>query len=157
LALIWLVLSIAIANRDMFKMRYWHVIKDRYCKLYPGRMYEDINHLFFECKFSRIIWTYLQIDWSQGTECGRWLYSCKETWTAFLFSGCFSACWHIWKIRNGEFSDKRDQHLQPNTPIFIHDMTLHIHRFNSFVHFLVSLLCTSFNLISLDCAAVALQ
>jgi hypothetical protein len=58
----WLVLRDRINTRDMLQRRHWNVTNDKHCELCPGRLYEDIVHLLFECTFSRRIWNYLQID-----------------------------------------------------------------------------------------------
>jgi hypothetical protein len=55
----WLILQDRLNTRDLLKRRHWHVTKDVHCVLCPLGIYEDRIHLFFECNFSRRIWTYL--------------------------------------------------------------------------------------------------
>jgi hypothetical protein len=48
----------------MLRRRNWNVTSDFTCVLCPTHATEDWIHLFFDCNFSKRIWTYLQIEWT---------------------------------------------------------------------------------------------
>jgi hypothetical protein len=59
----WLLLSDRVNTKDLLQRRHWNVTEDYSCVLCPGKIHEDQDHLFFNCMFSRRVWSYLQIQW----------------------------------------------------------------------------------------------
>jgi hypothetical protein len=125
----WLLISDRLNTRDMPRRRNWNVTNDYTCVLCHANQTEDWIHLFFDCNFSRRIWSYLQVDWSQGDTIEDMFFQArKEFAKPFFAEVVILACWHIWKQRN----NKKFEHIRPSFGAwkaqFVHEASLHVHR-----------------------------
>jgi hypothetical protein len=94
----------------MLRRRNWNVTNGYTCVLCHAHQIEDWIHLFFDCNFSRRIWSYLQVEWSQGDTIEEMFFKArKEFAKSFFFEVVILACWHIWKQRN----NKVFEHIRP--------------------------------------------
>ena len=121
----WLLLSDRLNTRDLLRRRNWKVTEDKHCVLCVTRAYEDRFHLFFTCNFSQRVWSYLQIDWSLGSDIQGAMSAARRDFNKpFFMEVMIVACWHIWKQRNGKIF----QHERPTfarwRASFIHDISL---------------------------------
>ena len=107
----------------------WNVTDDTHCVLCAARDYEDRFHLFFGCTFSQRVWSYLQIDWSLDDDMYSAITAARRSFAKpFFMEVVITACWHIWKTRNGKiFQNERPLFARWKNQ-FIHDMTLLSHR-----------------------------
>jgi hypothetical protein len=128
-AFAWLLLNDRLNTRDLLIRRNWKVTEDKHCVLCPIRAYEDRLHLFFECNFSRRIWTYLQIDWSRGSDIQSYVANARKDFgKPFFMEVMILACWHIWKQRNGKIFEHQRPTFAKWKCNFIHDISLLQHR-----------------------------
>jgi hypothetical protein len=106
-------------------------VTDNYnCVLCAGHVHEDRDHLFFNCNFSVRVWNYLQISWGQYGNMVQTAEMARRSFRhSFFTEVVIIACWHIWKVRNACIFD----HVRPRFATwraqFIHDISLHAHRF----------------------------
>jgi hypothetical protein len=65
--------------------------------------YEDRIHLFFECNFSRRIWTYLQIDWIPPDDIHTIMQAARASFgKPFFMEVVILDCRNIWLLQNGK-------------------------------------------------------
>jgi hypothetical protein len=122
----WLLVSDRLNTRDMLRRRLWNVTNDYKCVLCPYHVTKDWIHLFFDCNFSRRIWTYLQVDWEQADNIETMSIRARAAFSKPFFTEIvILAYWHIWKIRN----DFIFQHVRPSFRAWVnkfkHEVTLH--------------------------------
>ena len=99
----WLLLSDRLNSRNMLKRRHYNIGNDYTCLLCKSNLEETVEHLFFECSFSKNYWSDLGICWNtQGTRLD-WINLAKMSWNKPLFMAIFlQASWSIWKERNNK-------------------------------------------------------
>jgi hypothetical protein len=121
----WLILQDRLNTRDLLMRRHWHVSDDVHCVLCPLGTYEDRIHLFFECNFSRRVWTYLQIDWISNDDLQTVMQAARRSFgKPFFMEVVILACRHIWLLRNGKiFRNERPTFAKWKCN-FIHDISL---------------------------------
>jgi hypothetical protein len=125
----WLLVSDRLNTKDMLRRRHWTVTNDYNCVLCPCHITEDWVHLFFECNFSRRIWTYLQIDWIQADNVETMFIRARAAFAKPFFTEIvILACWHIWKVRNGFIFQHERPSFRAWVNKFKHEVTLHAHR-----------------------------
>jgi hypothetical protein len=125
----WLLLNDRLNTRDLLVRRNWTVSDDRHCVLCPTHTYEDRLHLFFTCNFSHRIWNYLQIDWSRGADLQTAVAEARRGFAKpFFMEVMITACWHIWKQRNGRIFENERPTFARWKCNFVHDITLLQHR-----------------------------
>lgn len=126
----WLLLSDRLNTKDMLQRRHWQVTNDYNCLLCSARIHEDRDHLFFNCNFSIRIWNYLQIIWGTGCCMAQSAEYARRIFKHSFFTEVASlACWHIWKVRNAKVFDQVQPIFAAWRRNFIHDISLHAHRF----------------------------
>ena len=92
----WLLLSVRLNSRNMLKRRHYNIGNDYTCLLCESNLEETVEHLFFECSFSKNYWSDLGICWNtQGTRLD-WINLAKMSWNKPLFMAIFlQASWSI--------------------------------------------------------------
>ena len=91
----------------------------------PHSTPETRDHLFFQCNFSARIWTYLQIDWSLGTDMVQVAIKAREAFQKPFFAEVvFTAWWNIWMVRNAKCFKLESPSFAKWKIGFIHDLTL---------------------------------
>jgi hypothetical protein len=121
----WLVLRDRLNTRDLLQRRHWHVTDDTHCELCAARSYEDRVHLFFDCNFSRRIWSYLQVDWIPGDNVQDLVVAARCSFNKpFFMEVLITACWNIWLIRNGKKIRQEKPTFAKWRSKFIHDISL---------------------------------
>jgi hypothetical protein len=126
----WLLLSDRLNTKDMIQRRHWNVTSDNTCFLCSGSCHEDRDHLFFNCLFSSRIWNYLQIEWGYTGQTTLTAENARRRFRWPFFTEVVSlACWNIWKVRNARISNNVRPRLATWRACFIHDISLHAHRF----------------------------
>jgi hypothetical protein len=95
----------------------------------PTHQTEDWIYLFFDCNFSRRVWSYLQIDWTQEDNIEQMFITARASFAKPLSTEVvILACWHIWKQRNGAIFENIRPSFGSWRRQFIHEATLHVHR-----------------------------
>lgn len=126
----WLLISDRLNTKDLLVRRHWKVTEDHTCVMCSARVYEDRQHLFFDCLFSQRVWNYLQITWESGEYMLQVASKAHDSFAKPFFSEVvFLACWHIWKLRNGKIFRKERPSFMAWHSNFVHDLTIHMHRF----------------------------
>jgi hypothetical protein len=125
----WLLVSDRLNTRDMLRRRNWNVTSDFTCVLCPTHTTEDWIHLFFDCNFSRRIWNYLQIEWTQHDTIEEMFIAARKVFSKPFFTEVIIlACWHIWKQRNGAIFENIRPSFVSWKRQFVHEASLHVHR-----------------------------
>jgi hypothetical protein len=80
---------------------------------------ETINHLFFNCRFARTIWSLIQVasslypPTSVANIFGNWLYGIDLRFRRLIRVGALAIIWSLWLCRNDKvFNDKNYSLLQ---------------------------------------------
>ena len=99
----WLWLSDRLNSRNMLKRWHYNIGNDYTYLLCDSNLEETMEHLFFQCSFSKNCWSDLGIYWStQGTRLD-WINLAKTSWNKPMFMAIFlQEAWSIWKERNNK-------------------------------------------------------
>ena len=100
----WLLLADRLNTRGLLKRKHMKLRDDDYtCLLCRRPPEETVEHLFFQCEFSRACWEKLGITWpSQGNRL-QLLHATKSSWNGPMFMDIFIvASWSLWKERNNK-------------------------------------------------------
>jgi hypothetical protein len=80
---------------------------------------ETINHLFFQCRFARSIWSHIQVasslypPTSVANIFRNWLHDIDLRFRMLIRVGAFAVIWSLWLCRNDKvFNDKNCSLLQ---------------------------------------------
>jgi hypothetical protein len=129
----WLLLFDRLNIKDLLKRHQWNVTEDSTCVLCHSHAYEDRVPLFFECKFSTRVWSYLQVEWiATEVDMQRILGLAKKHFgLPFFMEVLITACWNIWLIRNAKVFRQEQETFARWKGQFVHDMTLLQYRINA--------------------------
>ena len=121
----WLVIMDRINTKDMIIRRHWNIDDGPHCVLCRAHTLETRDHLFFQCLFAHRVWSFLQIDWTQGDDMvSVATVARREFAQPFFVEVVFTAWWNIWQVRN----DKTFRHINPTfrrwRQGFVHDLYL---------------------------------
>ena len=107
----WLLLADRLNTRNLLKRKSMKLRDDDYsCLLCSTSLEETVEHLFFECDFSKLCWGELGISWPASGNRLQLLHAAKEVWMQPMFMEIFIvAAWSIWKERN-------NKHIRAITP-----------------------------------------
>lgn len=76
---------------------------DYTCLLCVSPPEETVEHLFFECGFSKECWGKLGIVWAHSGNRLQLVHEARDKWTGPMFMEIFIiAAWSIWKERNNK-------------------------------------------------------
>ena len=97
----WLLLSDRVNTRDMLRRRHYNINSGLSCVLCSNPPVETMEHLFFQCCFSKECWELLGIHWNNNGNHLDWIAQAKQTWNKCMFMEIFMVgAWSIWKERN---------------------------------------------------------
>ncbi|XP_050217477.1 uncharacterized protein LOC126668315 [Mercurialis annua] len=128
----WLALMNRLLTRD--KLFKWKVIQDEKC-CFCNTASESINHLFFECSYSRGIWNRLLADMNINRDGVSWRREVsffvrrtkgKSRLAIFRKSIFCAAIYHIWRARNDLIFNKNqvsEYHIYKSIRLAVHYAT----------------------------------
>jgi hypothetical protein len=98
----WLVLVDRLNTKVILKRRnLFDEEDDAHCVLHVEGMDEDLDHLFFECDFSKRCWEKIGIQWNNNLSLyPRVAHARQQQNTPFFMEAVVIASWEIWKLRN---------------------------------------------------------
>ena len=83
------------------------VLEDYNCVLCSRSCEETLLHLFFKCPFSQDCWNSIPISWNLNLPPLDMVIEARSNFDSPIFREIFiSACWTIWKARNGIIFNK---------------------------------------------------
>ena len=77
-----------------------------------------IQHLFFDCRFTRMVWAPVYAAWGipkprMSNMFGSWLNRVPKDFKPLVLVGAAALCWYVWLCRNGVvFDNKQFSFLQ---------------------------------------------
>jgi len=81
--------------------------------------HETIQHLFYDCRFTRMVWAMVHAAWGISKPCTisnmfvSWLNGIPENYKHLLLVGAAVLCWSVWIYRNAVvFENKHSSFLQ---------------------------------------------
>ena len=75
---------------------------------------ETIQHLFFDCRFARMVWVLVYAAWgipkphNMPSMCGSWLNRIPKEYKPLVLLGAAALCWSVWRCRNGVVFDNKN-------------------------------------------------
>ena len=107
----WLVLVDHLNTKKVLTRRHIHVHNDDLCVLCNTRAEETIDHIFFDCPFSRSCWNSMNINWNSSLSLLDRFYEARQIHNLQFFTEItLIAAWEIWNIRN----DKVFHNINPS-------------------------------------------
>jgi hypothetical protein len=111
----WYLRRSVILTNDNLVKRNWHgSTQCVFC-----HQDETINHLFFQCRFARSIWSLIQVasslypPTSVANIFGNWLHDIDLRFRTLIRVGALVVIWSLWLCRNDKvFNDKNYSFLQ---------------------------------------------
>lgn len=99
----WLLLRNWLNTKSMLRRPHYYSGSNRTCVLCQSSADETILHLFFTCRFSKLCWQRLGIQWSNSLDTVDLLTHARRNFGNDFFMEIFIiVAWHIWKQRNRE-------------------------------------------------------
>lgn len=106
----WLLLIDRLNTRNMLKRRHYNIGSNLDYLLCGAHIEEMVEHLFFQCNFSRECWHTIGIHWAAHGNSLTLLENAKSNWQQPMFMEIFLvAAWSLWKERNNNYF----RHVQP--------------------------------------------
>ena len=99
----WFLLSDRLNTRNMLKRRHYNIGDDLSCLLCDQLVEEDVEHMIFQCPFSKYSWSKIGITWDVSGSRLQWISKASNNWDKPMFMEIFlQAAWSIWKERNNK-------------------------------------------------------
>src|SRR4051812_17787708 len=112
-------------TKDMIIRKHWNIEDGPECVLCPTQHLETRDHLFFQCNSSIRIWTYLQIDWTLGSDMVQVAKAAREAFNKPFFAEVvFIAWWNICMLRKAKCFKHQRPYFATWRVGLIHDLTL---------------------------------
>ena len=106
---LWYLRTDVVLTKDNLVKRNWHGSK-QYCFCHKD---ETIKHLFFECRFARVVWSVFQAasglsqPHSVSNMFGSWLCGLSKELKSLTLLGAAATCWSLWLCRNDLVFEKK--------------------------------------------------
>ena len=101
----WLLIVDRLNTRDIMRRRNFHVQSGPTCVLCSEDIEEDIDHLFFDCRFCRDCWSKLHIQWDMSVDIHDRIRSARNSLGHIFFMDiCIMAAWELCVVHYGVFS-----------------------------------------------------
>ena len=112
---LWYLKQGVILTKDNLARRNWQG-SQQYCFCYED---ETIQHLFFGCRVTRLVWASVYAAWGLPKLSGvsnmfeNWLNGISKDYKPLVLVGAAALCWSVWRCRNAMvFYNKRHSFLQ---------------------------------------------
>lgn len=103
----WLLIKDRLSTRNILKRKNMY-LEDYSCVLCSSGLEETCFHLFFECPFSQDCWHSINIHWDLSLPPLDMIIQARSDFGSPTFREIFiTACWIIWKSRNGVIFDNK--------------------------------------------------
>jgi hypothetical protein len=97
----WLLIRDRLNTRNLLRRKN-RVLQSYNCVLCDSGAEETLFHLFFDCSFSRDCWNALHIFWDDSLDRLDMIIEARRLFGHNIFREIvITACWIIWKTRNG--------------------------------------------------------
>jgi hypothetical protein len=108
----WLVLVDRLNTKTMLRRRNLYAEDDAHCILCTGRIDEDLDHLFFDCPFSKSCWEKIGMQWNTDLSLyPRLAHARQQQNIPFFMEIVVIASWEIWKLRNDKVFNSGPIHI----------------------------------------------
>lgn len=99
----WLVLVDRLNSKMMLRRRNLSNEDDDHCTLCMEQIDEDIDHLFFDCPFTKSCWLKIGIQWDMSLSLyPRFAHAKQAQNIPFFTEAVVIAAWELWKVRNDD-------------------------------------------------------
>ena len=112
---LWYLRRGVILTKDNLAKRNWQG-NQQCCFCHEN---ETIQHLFFDCRFARMVWASVYAAWgipkphNMPSMCGSWLNGISKEYKPLVLLGAVALCWSVWLCRNVVvFDNKKFSFLQ---------------------------------------------
>ena len=98
----WYLRRGVILTNDNLAKRNWQGNQQCYC----CHENETIQHLFFDCRFTRMVWASVYAAWgipkphNNPSMIGSWLNGIPKEYKPLVLLGAAALCWSVWLCRN---------------------------------------------------------
>ena len=106
---LWYLRRGVVLTKDNLAKRNWHGSK-QCCFCHKD---ETIKHLFFECRFARVVWSVIHAasglsqPHSVSNMFGSWLCGLSKDLKSLALLGAAATCWSLWLCRNDLVFEKK--------------------------------------------------
>ena len=108
----WLVLVDILNTKTMLRKRNLFDEDDEHCVLCTAGIDEDLDHLFFDCPFSKRCWEKIGMQRNTGLSLyPRIAHARQQQNIPFFMEVVTIAAWEIWKIRNDRVFNNGQVHV----------------------------------------------
>jgi hypothetical protein len=108
----WQVLVDRLNTKEMLQRRNIFHEANAHCVLCTAGIDEDLDHLFFNCVFSRSCWEKIGIQWNTNLSLhSRISHARQQQNVPFFMEIVTLAAWEIWKIRNDKIFRNGSAHV----------------------------------------------
>ena len=112
---LWYLRRGVILTKDNLAKRNWQ--RNQQCCFCHEN--ETIQHLFLDCRFTRMVWASVYAAWgiskpqNMTSMFGSWLNGIPKEFKLLVLLGTAALCWSVWRCRNAVvFDNKRSSFLQ---------------------------------------------
>ena len=103
----WLLIRDRLSTRNLLRRKNMY-LEDYSCVLWYNGSEETCFHLFFECPFSSDCWNSINIHWNFNLQPLDMIIQARLNFNSHFFWEFFiTACWVLWKARNGIIFDNQ--------------------------------------------------
>jgi hypothetical protein len=108
----WLVLVDRLNTKTMLRRRNLYSEENAHCILCLAGIDEDLDHLFFECSFSRRCWNKIGLHWNNDLSLfPRIAHARQQVNVPFFMEAVVIGAWEIWKLRNDRVFNNGPVHV----------------------------------------------
>ena len=99
---LWYLRRGVVLTKDNLAKRNWH--GNQQCCFYHEN--EMIQHLFFDCRFTRLVWATVYVAWGLphprdvSSMFGNWTIGIPKEYKQLVPVGAAALCWSVWRCRN---------------------------------------------------------
>ena len=112
---LWYLRRGVVLTKDNLAKQNWH--KNQHCCFCYEN--ETIQHLFFDCRFTRLVWATIYAAWGLpqprdvSSMFGNWTIGVPKEYKQLVRVGAAALCWSVWRCRNSAiFYNKQPSFLK---------------------------------------------
>jgi hypothetical protein len=104
----WLILVDRLNTKSMLRRRHLNIQDSDACVLCNTREVETIEHLFFDCPFTKDCWTAIHVDWDASFPLQDRFNQARLSSNLPLFTeATLIAAWELWELCNDKVFQRR--------------------------------------------------
>lgn len=106
---VWLILVDRLNTKSMLQRTNLNIQDDINCVMCSNGQEETIDHLFFECPFTKEFWASIHLAWDDSLQLLDRLTQARMAHNLPFFTEvALIAAWELWKMRNDKVFQRRD-------------------------------------------------